>query len=153
ETLATSGVSGSAALSTTATTSSPVNTYAITVSQGSLTAGNYDFTVFTNGTLTVNPSHLTVTANNASRLYGDANPAFTGTISGILNGDSIQAQYSTTATAQSPAGTYPITATPSDPNGRLGNYSVTIQNGTLTVTDACTLSPPASLIATAISNA
>ncbi|MBZ5525381.1 MAG: hypothetical protein LAP21_24405, partial [Acidobacteriia bacterium] len=36
---------------------------------------------------------LTVTANNASRLYGDPNPVFTGIITGIVNGDNITATY------------------------------------------------------------
>jgi len=31
-------------------------------------------------TLTITPAALVITANNAARLYGDPNPAFTGTI-------------------------------------------------------------------------
>ena len=45
-------VSGTAALSTTATTTSPAGTYPITVSQGTLAASNYTF-AFVSGTLTV----------------------------------------------------------------------------------------------------
>jgi hypothetical protein len=52
ETLATSGVTGSPSVTTTATASSPVGTYPITVAQGTLAASNYSFT-FVNGTLTV----------------------------------------------------------------------------------------------------
>jgi hypothetical protein len=48
---------------------------------------------------------LTVTAANASRVYGDPNPTFTGTITGIKNGDNITAVYATTATPASPVGT------------------------------------------------
>jgi uncharacterized repeat protein (TIGR01451 family) len=55
ETLPTSGVTGSPALNTTATPSSPVGTYPITVSQGTLAASNYEFTAFVSGTLTVSP--------------------------------------------------------------------------------------------------
>jgi 6-phosphogluconolactonase (cycloisomerase 2 family) len=129
-------VSGTADCSTTATQTSPVGTYPITCTQGTLSATNYDF-VFVDGTLTVNPAPLTVTVNNATRAYGDPNPAFTGTITGIKNGDNITATYSTTATQTSPAGTYPITATLSDNGtGALKNYAVTINNGTLTVTQA-----------------
>jgi hypothetical protein len=51
QTLLTSGVSGSASLSTTGTATSPVGQYLITVSLGSLTAQNYDFTTFNYGTL------------------------------------------------------------------------------------------------------
>src|SRR5207247_1124356 len=50
ETLATSGVTGSPALSTTTTT--VVGTYPISISAGTLSAGNYDFT-FVDGVLTV----------------------------------------------------------------------------------------------------
>src|SRR5207253_9574436 len=55
ETLANSGVTGSPAVSTTATPSSLPGDYTLTVSQGNLAAGNYDFTRFVNGTLTVTP--------------------------------------------------------------------------------------------------
>jgi 6-phosphogluconolactonase (cycloisomerase 2 family) len=134
-------VSGAADCSTTATQASPVGTYPITCAIGTLAAQNYVF-AFVPGTLMVNPAPLTVNVNNASRAYGDPNPAFTGTITGLKNGDVITANYSTTATQLSPVGTYPITATLVDPNGILGNYAVTINNGTLTIT-------PAALVITA----
>jgi hypothetical protein len=53
QTLGTSGVTGTAALSTTAVLSSPVGTYPITPAVGTLAATNYDFTSFVVGTLTV----------------------------------------------------------------------------------------------------
>ena len=56
--LLTSGVSGSASFTTTATTLSAPGTYPITPSVGTLTANNYDFTTFVNGTLTVYESGL-----------------------------------------------------------------------------------------------
>ena len=52
ETLGTSGVSGAPSLGTDATSTSAVNTYAITIGAGSLTASNYDFS-FVDGTLSV----------------------------------------------------------------------------------------------------
>ncbi|MBZ5523768.1 MAG: beta-propeller fold lactonase family protein, partial [Acidobacteriia bacterium] len=134
-------VSGTASCSTTAVATSPAGTYPITCTVGTLAATNYVF-VFAPGTLTVNPAPLTVTVANASRAYGDPNPAFTGTISGLKNGDVITATYSTTATQTSPVGTYPITATLVDPGNVLGNYAVTNTPGTLTVT-------PAALVVTA----
>jgi hypothetical protein len=88
------------------------------------------------GTLHVNPAPLTITANNASRTYGAANPTFTGTIEGIQNADNITATYATSATVTSPVGTYPIVPTLVDPTGKLGNYTVSSNNGTLTVTKA-----------------
>ena len=53
ETLASSGVTGSAALSTTATIDSPTNSYPIVAALGTLTSANYDFTTFLPGALTV----------------------------------------------------------------------------------------------------
>src|SRR5207245_207034 len=57
-------VSGSAALNTTATSSSGVGSYPITAKAGSLSAVNYTF-AFIDGTLTITPATLTVTANAA----------------------------------------------------------------------------------------
>ena len=59
---------------------------------------------------------------------------FSGTITGLQNGDNITATYATTATVTSPVGTYPITPTLVDPGSKLTNYTVTSTNGTLTVT-------------------
>src|SRR4051812_2236730 len=134
-------VSGSADCTSTATQASPVGAYPITCTIGTLSAQNYVF-AFVAGTLTINPAPLTVNVDNASRAYGDPNPTFTGTITGLKNGDVVTANYSTTATQLSPVGTYPITATLVDPNSVLGNYTVTINNGTLTIT-------PAALVITA----
>ena len=79
---------------------------------------------------------LTVTANNATRVYGAANPTFTGTITGAQNGDTFTESFSTTATTTSNVGSYPIVPAASGTN--LGNYTVSIVDGTLTVTAATT---------------
>ncbi len=95
-----------------------------------------DFTQATDSvSLLVLPAPLTVTAANAIRALGVTNPVFTGTISGLTNGDNIAANYSCTATAISPPGTYAITPTLVDTNNRLGNYTVTTNDGTLTVVE------------------
>jgi hypothetical protein len=122
---------GALVLSCPAQTNSPVGSYPIIPS--GLTSTNYAIT-FSNGTLSVTAVSLTVVANDASRTYGAANPVFTGTITGIQNGDDITATYATTATDTSPVGTYPIIPTILDPTGMLPNYDVTLTNGTLTVT-------------------
>lgn len=88
------------------------------------------------GQLTVAQRTLTVTAASAGRLYGQSNPAFTGTIVGLVNGDNITATYSSSATPASPVGSYAIVPTLADPDGRLGNYSVVSNNGVLTVNPA-----------------
>jgi hypothetical protein len=53
ETLATSGVTGAATCTTTATSASAAGTYPITCTQGSLSATNYSFGPFVGGTLTI----------------------------------------------------------------------------------------------------
>src|SRR5207244_5985983 len=73
-----------------------------------------------------------VTAADANRLYGDPNPAFTGTITGIKNADNITATYASAATAASPVRTYAIVPTLVDPDHKLGNYVVTSNDGQLT---------------------
>src|ERR671936_557308 len=90
ETLATSGVTGSPSLTTAAVATSPVSgsPYTIAAALGSLAAGNYSFS-FANGSLSVTKATLTVSADNKSRLYGDANPAFTASYSGFKNGETL----------------------------------------------------------------
>jgi hypothetical protein len=84
--------------------------------------------------------NLTVTANNATRAYGAANPTFTGTITGAQNGDSFVETFSTTATAGSPVGAYSIvpavTGANSSSTADLIFYTVIPANGSLTVTQA-----------------
>ena len=87
----------------------------------------------TSVSLVVLRAPLTVMANNATRFYGAANPAFTDTITGLVNGDNITATNTCSATAASPAGTYAIIPSLIDPNNRAANYTVTLVNGTLTV--------------------
>lgn len=53
-------LSGSPQINTTATSSSPVGTYPITISAGTLTAANYTF-IFANGALTITPATPKVT--------------------------------------------------------------------------------------------
>jgi hypothetical protein len=117
--------------STTATATSPVGNYPIVPTVSGSAAGNYTVTT-TNGTLTVSPAVLTVTANNATRSYGTANPVFTGTTSGLVNGDTVTTTFASTAVTNSPVGTYPIV--PSVSGAALSNYTVNAVNGTLTIT-------------------
>src|SRR6185312_5279945 len=124
---------------TTATSASPVGTYPITAAasdNGTGKLANYAVTSV-NATLTINPAPLTVTAANASMVFGDPVPALSGTITGIKNGNNITASYSTTATSASSVGTYPIVPTVSDNGtGALANYTLVVNNGTLTINPA-----------------
>src|SRR5439155_17572870 len=90
EMLVGSGVTGSPSLTSTAIATSPVagSPYTITAALGTLASANYSFT-FANGKLTVTKVTLTVTADDKSREYGNANPAFTATITGFKNGETL----------------------------------------------------------------
>ena len=82
----------------------------------------------------VNPAPLTVTAANASRPYGAANPVFSATVAGAVNNDSFTASAASLATSASAVGSYAIV--PSVSGANLANYIVSPINGTLTVTPA-----------------
>lgn len=84
--------------------------------------------------LLINKATLNVTVDDAGRSYGEDNPPFSGTLSGLVNGDNITASYTTTAVINSPIGTYPIVPQFNDPGGRLANYDIITTSGTLTVT-------------------
>ena len=133
-------VSGSPALSTTATNSSPVGSYPITVAVGTLNADNYSFS-FVNSSLTVDQATLTISADSKTKLYGDAVPPLTYAISGfVLGEDALSAgvtgspSLSTTATTTSATGTYPITVHVA--TLAAANYQFATQGGSLTVAKA-----------------
>ena len=91
-----------------------------------------------NATLVVNQVPLVATALPATRAYGAPNPVFTGTLAGVVNSDAITASYVSQAIATTAAGTYtaaPYAITPilADPNNRLTNYVVTLNDGALTI--------------------
>jgi filamentous hemagglutinin family protein len=149
ETLATSGVTGSATGTTNATPNTAVGQTAIAASTTGLLASNYDFAASTtDGTLTINKAHLTVTANDASRDVGQVNPDFTATLSGFVNSETLtsagvsgSAALSTTADMLTPAGTSPIAVA----QGTLGahNYDFTAFNdGILTIKAQVAPPPP-----------
>ncbi len=133
-------VAGQAAFSTTASASSAIGIYPIVPSVGSLSASNYTFATFVSGLITVAPAPLTVAASSASRSYGAANPAFTASISGFVNGDTLSVvgghpALTTSATGASAVGTYSIV--PSAGTLSAQNYSFTnFVNGVLTVDPA-----------------
>ncbi len=126
---------GTLSCTTAATASSTVAGSPYVIACSGATSSNYSIS-YVPGTLTLTPAALSVTANNQSRLYGDANPTLDGTLTGAVASDGITASYATTATAASAIGPYPITATLVDPNSRLANYTVTNTPATLTVNAA-----------------
>jgi hypothetical protein len=89
-------------------------------------------------TVTVTKADLYVSATANSKTYGQT-ASDTGTLSGVVPGDVITASFSSAGDAASaPVGTgsYPITATLSDPNNKLGNYTVHETDAILTVSPA-----------------
>ncbi len=123
-------------LTTTATASSHVGTYAITASG----AADSDYTIsYVGGTLSVALAALTITANNQTKVYGAALPTLTASYSGFVNGDTpasltTQPTLTTTATASSHVSGNPYTITASGAVD--SNYSITYVAGSLTVTTA-----------------
>ena len=134
-----------ASVTTPAGTYPPPSVYALTpvLSDPGYRLTNY--TVVTNrSTLTISKTTtpLIVSADSASRPYGQANPMFSGTISNLLNNDAITAIYVSAAITNTPVSTngpttanaiYPVL---SDPNGCLANYTLVTNAGTLTITQA-----------------
>ena len=123
------------AVATTATAASPVIAAGYPITQGTL-AANANYTLsFTNGKLTVTKAPLTVIINDAMRPVHAANPPFTFTGQTLLLGDPASVVSGltlvTTATVNSPVGSYPISATGT---AIAQNYDITnIVNGTLSV--------------------
>jgi YVTN family beta-propeller protein len=106
-----------------------------------------------NGTLTILPLSVTVSANSKSRYYGDPDPAFTSSISAststqqFMATDGISFSYSSSDTAATPVGTYTkmITLT-TDANANNVNYAITLVPATLTIHKApFTVTAPSSL--------
>ena len=136
ESSASAGVSGAAALSTTASLASDVGNAVITTGAGTLAAGNYTFTHLVDGTLRITPAALTVTSSNASQ-FASAVPYSGGngvTYSGFVNNQTAAAlggslAYGGSSQGATTAGNYTITA-----GGQTaGNYSINYVNGVLTL--------------------
>jgi len=130
QTFASSGITGTPLLTTTANTGSLVGPYPITAATGSLSSTNYSFS-FQPGILTVAPSPLTVRADDKLIFFGDPTPNFTGSVSPVKNGDVANYTYAAPSYLGQ-AGIYPIVPTlVSFP--KAGNYAITVVPGTLYV--------------------
>jgi hypothetical protein len=97
--------------------------------------GNYDITSNT-ASFTITKATLTVTADSKTKLLNEANPPFTASYSGFVNGDLASAlngapSLLTTAVTSSPVGTYPITAAAGTLTAL--NYTFVFVDGTLSV--------------------
>jgi len=127
------GISGTPQFTTSAAATSNIGTFTLNAARGTLVSEQgYQFT-FNPGLLTITARPITVTANNLSRIYGNANPALTFTVGGqgLANGDQLSGALATTANATTGVGTVAIT------QGSLAassNYQLTFVGGLLTIT-------------------
>ncbi|MES2425400.1 MAG: MBG domain-containing protein [Bacteroidota bacterium] len=115
-----------------------VNSYTGSVTPSSATGGTFSATNYTisyqAGNIIITPAPLTITANNQTRYFHDANPVFTVTYTGFVNKETAavltsQPVITIRASLTSPIGQYPITAS----GASAVNYSIIYVAGTLTI--------------------
>jgi gliding motility-associated-like protein len=121
-------------VTTTALQYSNVGTYPISPAGG--LDNNYTLS-YTDGSLTIGKAALMVTADNKSKIYGEANPLLTIIYTGFLGTDDqavldVAPTVSTTALQNSNTGTYPI----SPAGGSDNNYTLSYTDGVLTINKA-----------------
>ena len=127
-------VKGTPTLSCEATSTSPVGTYPIVISKGSIEA---DEVKFVNGSLIIEKAPLTVSAGNYTKKQGDPMPVFKAVYNGFKNNENEDVLtkkpvITTTATEASAPGSYPVTVSGAEAQ----NYDINYKPGTLTVTEA-----------------
>lgn len=118
----------------------PAGSYAVDPAScdgGVLSSTNYTIGSYKSASFLVFKSPLTVTATDASRVYGFANPALAYTLTGFQNGEGASdlggaPTLSTPAVVKSDAGTYPIEIAVGSLSS--ANYRFVLRPGTLTVT-------------------
>ncbi len=81
--------------------------------------------------VTIARKAVTVTADNASKVYGAADPALSATVTGLVGQDTVD--YTVSRTAGEDVNTYDITASGETVQG---NYTVTYAKGTFTISKA-----------------
>ncbi len=127
-------VEGTPVMACEATKASPVGRYKVTISRGTIEGDDVEFE---DGYLVIKTAPLEVTAVDQKRVVGAANPVFTLRYEGFKNGEDesvLNEKPTATCVADelSPVGTYDIVVE----GGDADNYDLTLNNGTLTVTDA-----------------
>ena len=124
---------GSATFTSPATSASDVGTFAIDGSGLTLTGGNYTLaqSAGSSSALTITPAPLTYASSGASRTYGSANPVFTGSVNGLVLGQTLASvatgtpSFTSSATSASNVGVYAITGS-----------GLTLDTGDYTLTQA-----------------
>ncbi len=130
---------------TSAITGSPVGNYP-SMCSGAVD-NNYTIT-YVEGTVSVAPAPLTITASSASVTYGDSVPDVTASYVGFVNGDTSLSLAtppvcSTTASSGSPAGTYTTSCSgAADPN-----YTISYASGAVVIgtADLLVVASPATM--------
>jgi hypothetical protein len=131
-----------ASLGAAATATVAGSPYVITPSAAVGTGlGNYNIS-YVDGSLTVDPRPLTITASNKTKVYGDtvvfdeSTPSTDFSVSGLVNSDTVDsislASLGAAATATVAGSPYVITPSAAVGTG-LGNYSISYVDGSLTV--------------------
>ena len=103
---------------------------------------NYDgkvtFTIAADGYQTITPAPVTVKADDKSKEWGDADPALTATVTGMVNNEdantlityTVDREHGTIKDGKEYSGEYIITPTGADTQG---NYAVTYETGKFTI--------------------
>lgn len=122
---------GTPELSCEATQTSPVGTYPIHITKGTL---KNDIVNLTDGTLTINKAQLVISAKSYTITKGDQLPEFEVTYSGFKNGEdenvlTPKPTITCNATADSEPGSYEIIVSGADAT----NYNITYVSGWLTI--------------------
>ena len=126
-------IAGDSTYSPPAGTLLPEGTNALGVAFTPADAGLFAPATGSNSIVVTKPQ-LLLHANDASRLYGTPNPAFSGSLSGELLGSTFSESFSTAATPLSAPGGYPIVPSVSGPT--LPEYKLVVTDGTLTIARA-----------------
>jgi hypothetical protein len=127
-------VSGYCSFTYNGSYNAPINGGAYTVKANFTSTNPYYANTTGTATLTIEKVPLTITAHNATYVQGFTFPTFSVVYSGFVNGETTAVlqgalKITTTATANSPVGSYAIT-----PSGLTStNYTITYDIGTLTV--------------------
>ena len=109
----------------------PVTFSGVTLNSTKDNTNQYIVTNIVDGTLTIDPAEATVTADDKSKTYGEADPAFTATVTGMVNSESTDLiSYTLNRATGNNVGDYVITPTG---EAAQGNYTVSYVPGTFTI--------------------
>ena len=111
-----------------------VGTYDINVVSTDLNLNNYNYSV-NPGIFTINKAELEVTIEDASKVYGEEDPDFEYTISGLVGDDNVD--FELVREEGEEVGTYIVTVVDQE----LENYTYTVNEGTLTIEEDTTVDP------------